>query len=483
MSIKDRLGQSIANYISPYMQSAGGNNMPKRAMEYDEYCLQEKYLWYIGDEDLLADFYQTNTPKYSLVDTRRSYYYSNIDCKIRVIHSGMPELVSSAKAELLLSGGIEESVYIGEEISEEKGELLEAILEDNNFKNTILKNAIITESWASKFAMRVSFDSDISDYPIIEKYNPFNYDAIYKRGRLQEIVFKEPLGDYVLYERYGKGYVNYELYKKTKNDLIPVPLSELEETAELEDIVLPGDLMLAVEKCNDKSDYKGIVAEFDALDEAWSQLMDEIRSGRSEIYVPDLLASGKQFNDFRKKYVVTGMDQAEGAKNQITHNQPDIRTVQYIDAIVAIRDNILANVKLNPLTVGIDDSIGANASGDAIEKRETVSLRTRKGMMDTWEPFLEDFYALLLNAYEWHNSQTIGQYDIDVTFGEYITPNIETRIDNVVKMKQADIIDDEKALEEIYGDSLSDEEKERILSNLGNITIPGENEPEVIENV
>lgn len=481
MSIRDKVGQGIANYIYPYMQqSVGGKNMPKRAMEYDDFCLQEKYLWYLGDEDLLADFYQSNTPKYSIVDTRKSYYYANVDSKIRIIHSGMPELVSSAKAELLMSGGIEECVYKGVDAKgvgiedEEAEELLESILYDNNFYGAILKSAITTESWAGRFAMRISFDSDVTKYPIIEKYNPFNYESTYKRGRLVEIIFKEPIGNYELHERYGKGYVNYELYRKTSQGLTPVPLTELEETSELEDVVLPDGMMLAVEKVIDKSDYKGIIAEFDALDEAWSQLMDEIRSGRAETYVPDLLASGKIFDDFRKKYVVTGMDQTEGAKNTITHNQPNIRTGEYVDAIIAIRDNILANVKLSPLTIGIDDNIGANASGDSLEKRETVSLRTRQGMMETWQPFLEALYTLLLNAYEWHEGNTINEYDVDVNFGDYITPTIETRIDNAVKMRQADIIDDQKALEEIYGDSLSEEEMARILSNNGNLTLDGE---------
>ncbi len=451
--------------------------MPKNALDYDEFKLQENFLWYLGDEGLLAEFYQTNTPKYSIVETRRSYYYSHVDTKLRVIHSGMPELISSAKAELLLGGGIEESVYNGVDAKgvkiEDKptGELLEEILKDNNFKGSILKSAIVTESWASKFAMRISFDSDLTPYPIIEKYNPFNYESVYKRGRLQEIMFKERIGDYELHELYGKGYVNYELYKKVNKKLVQVPITDLEETAGLEDVVLPKGMMLAVEKCIEKSDYKGIIAEFDALDEAWSQLMDEIRTGRAETYVPDMLASGKQFDDFRKKYIQTGMDQTEGAKNTITHNQPDIRTGEYVDAIMAIRDNILANVKLNPLTIGIDDGIGANASGDSIEKRETVSLRTRKGMMETWEPFLEDLYELLLNAYEWHEDKTPVDYDVDVNFGEYITPNIETRIDNAVKMRQAEIIDDEKALKEIYGDSLTEEETARILSNNGNLTL------------
>jgi len=483
MSIKSKIGNGITNFLYPYIQNytkGRGGDMPKQAMEYEEYCLQEKYLWFLGNEDLLADFYQSKTPRTTIIDTRASYYYSNVDNKIRVIHSGIPSLISYGKSNLLLTGGIETIVGKDDKENQKDTDLLKSILKDNDFENTILSNSVATESWSSKFALKISFDKDISKYPIIEKYNPFNYKAIYKRGRIQEIIFTDELyEDYQLDEIYGWGYIKYELYKIAKDGTRnKVSLDELIDTAEYEDETFNENMMLAVEKKIDKSDYQGIMAEFDALDETWSQLMDEVRTARAETYIPDILTVGKTFNDFRKKYVVTGSDERENGKNEISHNQPDIRVEQYTKASVAIRDNILANVHLNPLTIGIDDTIGANASAESIERRETVSLRTRKGMIDTWKPFLENFYNTLLNAYNWYfkNKSTFVEYTITTIFGDYITPNIETRIDNVVKMKNADIIDDEKALDVIYGDNLSEEEKNRILSNLGNETLSLEEE-------
>ena len=83
--------------------------------------------------------------------------------------------------------------------------------------------------------------------------------------------------------------------------------------------------MLAMEKKTDKSDYDGIISEFDSLDEAWSQLMDEIRLGRSEVYVPEMLLTNRTFNKFRKNYAVLGSDIRENGTNKIEHIQPDIR--------------------------------------------------------------------------------------------------------------------------------------------------------------
>ena len=147
-----------------------------------------------------------------------------------------------------------------------------------------------------------------------------------------------------------------------------------------------------------KSDYDGIISEFDALDEAWSQLMDEIRLARSEVYVPEMLLTNRTFNKFRKNYAVLGNDERQSGKNEITHVQPNIRTDEYGKAIDKITSNCLVDVGLDPFTVGIDSGIGANASGDQLAKREASSLRTRGEMIDEWEPFLEEFFKTLLFA-------------------------------------------------------------------------------------
>ena len=151
-------------------------------------------------------------------------------------------------------------------------------------------------------------------------------------------------------------------------------------------------------KCNDKADYEGIISEFDALDETWSQLMDEIRLGRSEVYVPEMLLTNRTFNKFRKNYAELGNDERENGKNEITHIQPNIRTDEYAKAIREITSNCLISVGLSPFTVGINDEVGANASGTSLTKREASSLRTRNEMIDGWEPFLEEMFMILLFA-------------------------------------------------------------------------------------
>jgi hypothetical protein len=481
MKIRDKIGVGISNFLYPYIQNQykmKGDYM-KKPMEREEYLLQEKYLWFLGSEDLLADFYRTKTHNYSVIDTRAEYYYSNVGANVRVIHSGLPSLISYTKARLLMSGGIELSVYNGTKEDVKSTELLEAIYNDNKL-DTIIKNSVTTESWGKKFAWKISYDSETSDYPIVELYKPQNYKAVYKRDRLFELVFYNHYENngtsYRLNETYGKGYITYALYQINKDGSeLLVPLTELEETAELKDVSWKEKRILAGEKTNDKCDYDGLISEFDALDETWSQMMDEIRLGRSEVYVPEMLLTNRTFNKFRKNYAELGNDERENGKNEITHIQPDIRPDQYAKAIAQITSNCLIAVGLSPFTVGINDEIGANASGESLTKREASSLRTRSEMIDGWEEFLEEMFMTLLFANTLFNGGSFNnKLELQVSFGDYISPTRKDIIEETKMMIDSSIIDTEKAIDEIFGDEITEEEKIRILANTGELTEPME---------
>ena len=484
MKLKDRIGSGISNFLYPYIQNeyrTKGDYM-KISMNRDQYLLNEKYLWFLGCEDLLADFYQTKTHNYTIIDTRAEYYYSNVGSNVRVIHSGLPSLISYSKARLLMSGGLEFTVNKDKDKEDKKlTETLQLIFDDNKLDG-VIKNSVTTESWGKRFAWKISYDKDISKYPIVELYKPQDYECVYKKGRLQEVVFfnyyEKNDTDYRLEETYGKGYIKYQLYQCNKDgNEVLVPLTDLEETATLNDVSWNEKRMIAGAKEIVKSDYDGIISEFDALDESWSQLMDEIRLARSEVYVPEMLLTNKTFNKFRKNYAQLGNDERETGKNAIEHIQPDIRTDEYGKAIDKITANCLVDTGLDPFTVGIDSGIGANASGENLTKREASSLRTRGEMIDEWEPFLEEFFMTLLFADVLFNNGKFNRTAklddrlyAEVSFGDYISPTRKDLIEETTMMKDADIIDAEKAIDEIFGDEITEEEKLRILANLGNIS-------------
>lgn len=480
--MKDKIGLAITKWLMPYITQdfkQRGDTM-KNNMEYEQYCLTENYLWFLGKEDLLSDFYNTQRSNYIMYDPREAYYYRQTGNDIRKVHSGLPSLISYSKLRLLNNGEIISSVLRKNETDDTaKTQILKDVLDDNNF-NEIMKQSILTESWGKKFAWKINYDPTVTSYPILTMYNPLEYTSEYKYGRLQSITFINKLecGKYELDEEYGKGYINYYLFQiKSDGTKIPCELSELDDTIGLENVTLANNMILAGEKISSKSDYDGIVSEFDALDETWSQLMDEIRLGRSEIYVPENLLTKKTFDKFRKNYPVLAPDMKENGKNEITHIQPDIRSDEYSNTISVLVNNILVNVGLSPFTIGIDDSVGANSSGDSLTKREATSLRTREDMVKTWEMFLKNMFVILLKANDIFNKKATQDYIVKVNFEDYVTPSRDEIITQTTNLINANIIDTEKALDEVYGDMLTEEEKVRILANTGNESFSDEQKP------
>ena len=486
MGLKDSIGHRITNFLFPYIQeqySQKGELMPMQKL--NNYEMMEKYLWYVGNENLLVDFYTSKRPDYiGTINAKAHYYYAKVRNDVRIIHSGIPKLVSKTKARVLMAGGIEVLIKEGEDKDTDKDNTnrLYDILIDNDYKEQI-KQSIRTRSWAGAFAYKIIYDAELTEYPIWEVYSPFNFIVNKKKGRVVSIEFIEHINDgntkYELHEVYAKGSIDYVLYKVKKNsELEEVPLTTLEETAELEKIEWKEPIMMAG-VLEGESDYDGIVSEFDALDETWSQLMDEIRNGRADVYIPEILLVNQGFDPLRRKHIEMGTDEKEDGKNEVKFNQPDIRSEEYDKSLEKILGNILANVELSKLTIGLDESIGANSSGDSITERETTTLRTRAEMIEEWQPFLEKFFNTLLFADDFfrvtkqkkNSNKRRTDYYVVATFGDYVKETKNERIEQATKMITADIIDPEKALDEVYGESLTQEEKDRILANLGALTI------------
>ncbi|HFL3547426.1 TPA: hypothetical protein ACG3PB_004009, partial [Clostridioides difficile] len=55
--------------------------------------------------------------------------------------------------------------------------------------------------------------------------------------------------------------------------------------------------------------------------------------------------------------------------------------------------------------------------------------------------------------------RTIGEYNPVISFGEYSTPSFDTVVETVGKAKSYGIMSTEMAVDELYGDTMSDEKK------------------------
>lgn len=445
-----------SKYVNPFMK--GGGILYDKSYEND--------VWYQGDEDRLAEFYQNYTDSSIYLNIRDNYFYANVPNKFRVVHSGLPSLISRTKARVLFNDDIE--IVVNDDAENEETQRLMDILNDNKYVD-MNKDGAITESYNSKFAWKISFDTDLTPYPIIEMSKTF--EEIKERGRLQGIDFmrwiEKDKNKYCLHEIYGKGFIDYRLTNEKGQE---VPLTTLEETSMLARIEFNAQIILASVKynINKQSDYKGLYSEFDALDEVWSSYMDTVRKSKTRVYIPEnLLAvdSNGRFimpNEFETRVAKLGTDMSESSQNKVITENTYIPSTNYVESVNALVSNIVANVGLSQITIGLEATSGANESAVARREKEKTTLRTRSEMIQSWTQFLQSFYNVLLQADDIANSRTVGDYDIAVTFSEYISDSVDDKIKSLMPLKLNEVVDNEFILDELF--DLDEETKARLLN-------------------
>ena len=501
LKFTDKIRVGVANWLFPAIADRvkGGDSLYN--IEKNKYI--EGKVWYEGDEDAIAEFYDN----IQCGRATRKYFYKNLFGDDTITHSGLPKKVSDTMARLIFGPGLQIAAKEeDEELNEDIQKTLDTIMKENKMNSQHNEGGVV-ESWGSKFAYKISFDSDLSNYVIIELIEPQNYDTVKNRGRIQEFHFYEDFNEgkqnYRLVEIYGINYIDYKLFKvKDKYgptaDYKEVPLNSTAYTQDYERFEFDGDFIMAAEKTNKticgESDYKGLYSEFDALDRAWSNFTQAIQDGQTDIYIPEEYQPMSENGAYlplrlNKKYMAVKKVSADDIQ-KIQYEQPSLRTDEYTTAIDAIGTNILSSVGISPTTID-DGNIGANASGDSIREREKLSLRTRDSKIEQWEEFLEDFYNIVLKSQDVFEDNPFVEYVIDATFGAYLGETPNERADVLIKKSQAvgtlvmnGIVDTEKALEMLFDEELSEEELERILIATGEkFEDIEEEQKEVVEEV
>ena len=428
----------------------------------------ENSVWYSGIEQDIAYFYKTEAPKFvrsNQESESTNYFWANATRDIRRIHSGFPQLISEKMVDLIIGNGYEIKVEGDNEV--EYQEELDQILKDNKFK-TLLGKSIETESWSGGVAWKLSWNPTLTEYPIIEAWQPENYTNVTQSGRvLQDIFFtyyQKNNKRYRLSEIYGvdkqKGaYIDYKLeqliYEAKGQDKdarwVDVPMNELEETKDLKRIEFNGYFKrLSMYKPNKtpnsefrysmlgESDYAGSYGAFDAIDEIFSTWVQEFRDGKLHRYFPEELmlqdTNGKYNypDEFKKDHILyadTPSDNAE--KQKIQYSQGDLRTNQHIESYKVWAMHILNNAGLSPLTVGATGLESIAASEQSQQEREKVSIRTRNKKIGLWVEFLQDILPTVLefrlmtksmieNDDNTYSVKQLPEFDLLVTFNDYI---------------------------------------------------------------
>lgn len=448
--------------VQPAMQ----NQITIQEAYTHETNLIKNKLWYRGEAYELEQFFKN----ISSDPVNKARFWSAVpseNLSIRKIHSGMPAMIADRLSDIVVADI--DSIEVTEE---DANKVWEEIRKDNKFDDDI--GDVLTKVLVSgDGAFKLSIDTDISKYPIIEFFEADRVEYVAKRGRLQEVKFftyyNKDNRRYKLIESYGKGYVNYNLVDDRDNE---VSLNILEETNELKDVTFNGDFIMAVPLMffkspkwdgRGKSIFDSKSDSFDALDEVISQWIDAIRDGRVQKYIPeDLIPKNPDTgqlmkpNSFDNKFIKIGSSLAEDSKNEIDMKQADIKYEAYVESYANAVDMCLQGI-ISPSTLGIDLKKTDNA--EAQREKEKTTLYTRNKMVDMLTEVIPQLVNIILKTNDVLNNKTPGEYEASIKFGEYASPSFDTVVEIVGKAKSYGIMSIEKVVDELYGDTMTDEEK------------------------
>lgn len=490
-----KLSENIKRGIRSWLdiqEASPTNILINETLDYNANAIKNR-IWYRGDSNELQQLYgqiDNGVDRYKFWASRCSP-----GMEMRKIHTGLPALIVDVLAAVTIS-----DIKVKIEKKSAEQELWNAISKDNMFPKK-LEKAVKETLYIGDGAFKISFNMNISKYPLLEFYPGDRIEIASERGRVREIVFRtiyqHDNHQYMLYEHYGHGYITYNLYRG--NTL--VPLGSIPQTGGLTDVAFGSSVpeesyMLAVPLQfyeSGKWDERGQsifdkkVDDFDAFDEIWSQWMDAVRLGKAKEYIPDNLIprdpNGGELikpNPFDNRFIKTEGSLGEGDQNKIDIEQPEIPHESFLASYVTALDLCLQGL-ISPSTLGIDVKKLDNA--EAQREKEKTTLYTRDTIINAMQEDIPLLVNTAIKAYHEYNQEKVEDILVTVEFGDYANPSFESQVETIGKARSGQIMSVDAAVDTLYGDDKDDawkaEEIQRIKSELG---ITEVNEPEIRED-
>lgn len=468
----DKIKQSLANRLRSFLHiypSRGTSFKINELLDFESNVAVNK-IWYRGDAYELDQLYK------QISDNSCTFWGSvpTAGLEVRKIHTGLPKTMIN-----ILAGVVADDLQDIKLDSEANNSLWEEIATENTF-DELVKKAIGKVLYTGDGAFKISINTDISPYPILEFYEADRIEVIRKCGRVSEIIFNTPYVEntttYILQEHYGKGYIRNNLKDSSGNE---IPLNALAQTENIKDVTWQGDFMLAEYVSFYNSDKYGGRGQsvfdakrdnFDALDEAWSQWIDALRAGRAKTYIPESLiprdpntGALSRPNSFDNRYIKLESDKSENAVNKVDVKQANIPHESYLSTYVTALDLCLQGV-ISPSTLGIDTKKLDNA--EAQREKEKATLYTRQTIVAALQRVLPKLIQDVFYTYQTLNRLPIESVDVDVPFGEYANPSFESQVETVGKAKTQGIMSIEASVDELYGDSRDEEWKREEVARI-----------------
>jgi hypothetical protein len=345
-------------------------------------------------------------------------------------------------------------------------ERLEGILDLGGVHSRLLEAAEVCSAYGGAY-VRVCVDTSISDVPLFEAIPPDAAIPEWRYGILTAVTFwREVDGDAGAVLRHlerhevtpGVGAVIYHaLYRGTSDRLgVPMPLDYGDEECQRLALLVneagaipAGATGRPVEHLDvayvpnmrphrlirgsnlGRSDFSGAEGPMDALDEAWSSLIRDIRLAKGRLVIPSAYlqsggrGAGASFDMEQEVFQTVDAltDPTQGMS--ITVAQFAIRTTEHLDAAAAAWRVIMRTAGLSADAFGEDPGGSAITAKEAGQRGErTESTRLRK--IAYWRDALRRLARVALELDAAHYKGAVAIEPIDVEWADEAAPDPES---------------------------------------------------------
>jgi hypothetical protein len=320
-----------------------------------------------------------------------------------------------------------------------------------------LREAAETASALGGVYLRTSWDKAISDRPWLSVVQPDCAIPRFRYGRLREVTFWTVIEDdgqqrVVRHlEIHQPGVIRHQVYVGTPTTLGRLaPLGDFEDTEPFASLVQDGDaiptgidLLTAGYVPNirpnriwrtyppgvnlGRSDYQGVEALMDSLDEVWSSWMRDIRLGKARIFADRAMlesegrGQGAYLDLDREAFTPVDINPMSG-QSMINEVQFSIRVQEHEDSARALMEAIVRSAGYSAQSFGLVGDVALTAT--EVTARKEQSFQTKAHKITYVRPTLGNLYHAMLALDEavW-NRRGIRPQVPDIEWPPGITPD------------------------------------------------------------
>lgn len=392
--------------------------------------------WYSGSPEALEDEYQRHSPssrpaQYAggILGTAARMFWGKprpVEQARTKLHVPVPADIATVSADLLFSEA--PRIIFPDDEDPRVQDRAEEVINTPENHSALLEAAEVSAALSGVY-LRLVWDTELSDYVMLDAVHPDQAIPEFKWGRLTSVTFFKEVdrdrGKVLRHlETHRPGEIVHQLWKGEDNDLGRViPLTEHPATRDLATSVnAEAAIPTGVEGLTatyvpnirparrwrntsfdalGRSDFEGVEGLFDTLDETYSSWIRDVRLAKARLVVPAGYlhnrgrGKGASFDDDQEIFTELNMLAKDGSPGEISAHQFAIRHEEHASTTRNLIRAILRATGYSAQTFG-EDLTASYSTATEVAARERASERTRAKKTRYWAGALGPFFRTLL---------------------------------------------------------------------------------------